>query len=105
LERHIRIIKIRALASIALYGAFVLVGFVFAFRGLSAHQPTPLVALLLSAYFLLPRRTLPRGYKPQDSDDPVTMAVLDDWRKKFIWARMVYFAVAIVILVVLPNVF
>lgn len=103
--RHIRLLKIRALLSLSIFAAFVITGGIFAVQSLSEQSPTPLVVLLLSGYFLLPRRTLPRGYKPQSGDDEAYVEILDEWRKKFVKLRLVYFVLAIVVLLILPAVF
>lgn len=103
--RHIRLLKIRALFSLVIFAAFVITGGIFAARSLTEQSPTPLVALLLVGYFLLPRRTLPRGYQPQSAEDEAYVEVLDEWRKKFVKLRLVYFVLAIVVLLVLPAVF
>ncbi|MFU8803052.1 MAG: hypothetical protein ACNA8W_04505 [Bradymonadaceae bacterium] len=105
MQKHIRLLKIRTVASMITFAAFVIVGGVFAMQGLTAHQPTPLVILLIAGYLLLPRRTVPRGYEPKTPEDTRHVELLDEWRKKFVWIRLVYFGLAIAVLVIFPNIF
>lgn len=114
-DRYLKQLKIRIVVSILLFAAFAVTGVVMAAQGTIERTPTPLVVLLLLAYFSMPRQTLPRrdvGREraaaeelEHDAADRALAGRLQALRLRLTYVRMGYFLVAIVIFVGLPALF
>ncbi|MBA2662050.1 MAG: hypothetical protein H0U74_07115 [Bradymonadaceae bacterium] len=107
MDRFLRNLKLRILFSAALFAAFIITGAITAARATAEIGPTPVVALLLGAYFLMPRRTLPKGFRPEpdSQEDRALVTRMTELKKRLVYARMGYFLIAIVVLVAFPNIF
>lgn len=104
LERFDRILRIRVLVSVVTFATFVAVALHGVLTGWHVDNPTPAVILLLVGFFAWPRRAWPRKWEP----DPESSKERQEWKgrqivqKKIDRVRLFYFAVAVVLLAILP---
>lgn len=100
-QRFNRRFKGRLVASAVLALLFVGAGLHGVIAGWHFDEPTPVVLLLLAAYV-----ACPRGLKEEHLEEELEPARLEAlqgrWRQRLVRARLGFFAVAVVILAVLP---
>ncbi|RAL23846.1 hypothetical protein DL240_06750 [Lujinxingia litoralis] len=104
LERFDRVLRWRVRVSAVCYALFVAVGLAANWQGWLDREPTPVVALLLVAFFVWPQRALPRGFKLEEVSHggealEASRARLD---RRLRAVRGLYFLGAVVILVIAP---
>lgn len=105
LERFDRILRIRVIASSILYATFAGVGLHGVITGWHFDNPTPTVILLVVAFLTWPRRSHPKGWKP----DKETTSGRQEARGRQItqrWinrVRLFYFFAAFFVLALLPH--
>lgn len=103
LKRFDRIFWSRAIGSAAIFSAFVGLGTWDLLQGTFGENPTPVVATLLVAYFLLPRRGLPRGYTPGESEEEQQLLFQrKDLERRLRRVQIFYFFSAFLLLAMVP---
>lgn len=107
MESFLKKLKIRIYISVGLLAVFVVVGAIQAGQWAAGVEQVPSVVFLLGGYFLLPRRTLPKGFVPQkDSEEDAELVMrMRDLKHKLMYAQVVYFLIGVVVLIGFPKVF
>ena len=102
LQRFDQILKARAVGAVVFTAAFVGVTVYALWAGTLMGNPTPSIILMVVAYFLIPRRALPKDYKPETDEEVALVEVRDGITRKLQTARLTFFVVAVLLLALVP---
>lgn len=102
LQRFDKILKIRALLSAIIFAIFVALSLHASLTGWLSDNPTPSVIALLLAYFLWPRRALPKSWKPETDEDQQLLQERRPIESKLRKVQLFYFITAIFLLALIP---
>lgn len=102
LQRFDQILKARVVAAAILSAAFVGVSVQALLAGGLMGNPTPSIILMVLAYFMIPRRALPKHFKPETDEEVELVEVRDGVTAKLQTARLVFFIVAVLLLALVP---
>lgn len=107
MESFLKNLKIRIIVSGVCLALFVVLGAIYAAQWFAAMSPIPVTASLLVGYFLLPRRTLPKGFvaQPDSQADADFVTRMSELQKRLVYARGVYFVIGVIVLLGFPSVF
>jgi hypothetical protein len=102
LERFDRILKTRVVAACVCFAVFVAVSIHALATETLSSQPTPPIVMMVLTYVLIPRRALPKDYKPLNDSEVALVEVRDRLSRKLQMARLFFFFAAVVLLALVP---